>query len=74
MKNEVIIMYELNKEKIEQELESYCELTEQSFYPPLDDRVYTSGIDDIEGGDNFAEYAEYFWETYEEDIYDGESF
>ena len=63
-------MYESNKEKIEQELESYYELTEQDFYPPLDDRVYTSGIDDIEGGDNFAEYAEYFWEEYGHELYD----
>ena len=46
------------------------ELSEQSFYPPEDDRVYTSGIDDICGGDSFAEYVEYFWEMYEGDICD----
>lgn len=67
-------MYESNKEKIEQELESYYELTEQDFYPPQDDRVYTSGIDDIEGGDNFAEYAEYFWEEYGYELYDDINF
>lgn len=47
-----------------------CELTEQSFFPPEDPRVYTSGIDDIDGGDTFSEYAEYFWETYGHEIYD----
>lgn len=52
----------------------FCELDSQSFYPPLDNRVYTSGIDDIEGGDNFAEYAEYFWEEYGHDLYDDINF
>lgn len=51
----------------------FFEFTEESFLPPHDDRLYASGIDDIEGGDNFSEYAEYFWEAYEDDIYDGES-
>lgn len=58
--------------------QSFCELDlcastaddSQSFYPPEDPRVYTSGIDDIDGGDTFAEYAEYFWETYGHEIYD----
>lgn len=61
-------------EKLEQELKDYHELTEQSFYPPQDDRVYASGIDDIDGGDNFAEYTEYFWETYGHELYDDVDF
>ena len=64
--------------KIEVMNEKACELTEldfhelnqRSFYPPQDDRIYTSGIDDIDGGDNFAEYAEYFWEEYGHELYD----
>ena len=64
----------LNEKACEPTEFDFCELDSQSFYPPQDDRVYTSGIDDIYDGDNFAEYVSYFWETYEEDIYDGESF
>ena len=45
-------------------------LTEKDFYPPYDDRLYCSGIGDIEGGDCYSEYVEYFWENYENDIYD----
>lgn len=66
-------MCELKNEKIEKleyELKNYYDLTEQDFYPPQDDRVYTSGIDDIEGGDSFAEYAECFWEEYGHELYD----
>lgn len=48
----------------------FHELTEIDCFPPEDDRLYSSGIDDIEGGDNFADYAEWFWEVYEEEIYD----
>ena len=50
--------------------EIVCELDERSFYPPQDDRIYTSGIYDIEGGDCFHGYAEYFWEEYGYEIYD----
>lgn len=46
------------------------ELTEQDFYPPEDTRLYTSGIDDVNDGDSFAEYAEYFWDTYEDELFD----
>lgn len=75
-------MYELKDLNVNNEIEnkiedfcefmeqSFCELTEQSFYPPQDTRVYTSGIDDIEGGDSFSEYAGYFWETYGCELYD----
>ena len=55
---------------IEETERDNCELTKSTFYPPEDPRVYASGIDDIDGGDNFAEYAEYFWETYGHEIYD----
>lgn len=51
-------------------LDGYYELTERDFYPPEDTRVYASSIDDIDDGDNFAEYAEYFWETYENHLFD----
>lgn len=48
----------------------YYELSEKDFYPPEDKRCYRSGVADMKGGDNFADYAEYFFETYEKEIYD----
>lgn len=45
------------------------ELDEKSFYPPDDDRLCCSGIDDIEGGDNYEDYVKWFWDEYEDEIY-----
>ena len=42
-------------------------LSEKDFYPPKDKRCLRSGVRDIKGGDNFAEYAEYYFDTYGED-------
>lgn len=42
-------------------------LSEKDFYPPKDKRCLRSGVRDIDGGDNFAEYAEYYFDTYGED-------
>ena len=36
-------------------------LTERDFYPPLDNRNWKSNIDDINGGDNFADYCKYIF-------------
>lgn len=47
-------------------LNSDC-LTEEDFYPPQDDRVLETYIDDIEGGDNFADYSEYIYRLYEQE-------
>lgn len=46
------------------------ELTEEDFYPPEDKRVYRSGIKDIVGGDNFGDYAEWFYDNYEDELFD----
>ena len=47
--------------------EESCDyLTEESFYPPSDDRYLESYVDDIEDGDNFADYCEYIFEYLEE--------
>lgn len=46
------------------------ELKEEDFYPPKDDRIHEFGIDDIDGGDTYDEYLEYFWDNYEKYIYD----
>lgn len=42
-------------------------ITEESFYPPCDNRILKSFIEDIEGGDNFADYCEYIFEILEEE-------
>lgn len=44
-------------------------LKESDFYPPSDDRVWKSNIDDIEGGDNFADYCEDFFRMLNEEEY-----
>jgi len=44
-------------------------LTEEDFYPPSDNRVLKSYIEDIDGGDNFADYCEYIFELLEEEDY-----
>ena len=49
---------------------NYYELSEEDFYPPSDDRTISSGIDDIDGGDNFYDYAKYFFDEYGEYLFD----
>lgn len=46
----------------------FC-LSEIDFYPPYDNRVLKSYIEDIEDGDSFADYCEYIFEIYEEEGY-----
>ena len=50
-------------------VDEYYELDEYDFYPPEDDRLHCSCIDDIEGGDNYDDYVKWFWKEYENDIY-----
>ena len=45
-------------------------LTEKDFYPPEDTRMYCSGIEDINGGDNFSDYTKYFFNVYGKEIFD----
>lgn len=50
--------------------EEVCDyLTEESFYPPSDNRVWKSHIEDIDGGDTFADYCEYIFDFLEENGY-----
>lgn len=44
-------------------------LNERDFYPPPDDRVWESYIEDIEDGDNFADYCRYFFSICDEEEY-----
>ena len=49
--------------------ESENVLNERDFYPPPDNRVWETYIEDIDGGDNFADYCEYIFDIYEEEGY-----
>jgi hypothetical protein len=44
-------------------------LTEVDFYPPSDNRILKSNVEDIAGGDNFADYCEDMFELLEEEEY-----
>lgn len=44
-------------------------LKESDFYPPPDDRVWTSNVEDIDGGDNFADYCTYIFGILDEEEY-----
>lgn len=46
----------------------FC-LTETDFYPPYDDRVWASNVEDIDGGDNFSDYCIEFFEMLDEEEY-----
>lgn len=48
----------------------YCELSEKDFYPPEDKRVFKSGVEDINNGDNFEDYSKWFYENYEDELFD----
>ena len=45
-------------------------ITEKDFYPPEDTRVYTSLVEDVDGGDNFNDYVKWFFKNYEKEIFD----
>lgn len=38
-------------------------------FEEIDDRYWKSGVEDIEGGDNFIDYCEYIFEILEEEGY-----
>ena len=44
-------------------------LTEDDFYSSSDDRAWTSNIEDIDGGDNFADYCQYIFKLLNEEGY-----
>ena len=65
--------YKFNDE-LERQLLKYLKdndftLSELDFYPPSDNRVLKSHIEDIDGGDNFTDYCEYIFEILEEEEY-----
>lgn len=48
--------------------DDFC-LKESDFYPPPDDRVWQSNIEDIDGGDNFADFCAEFFKMLDEEEY-----
>ena len=58
--------YDFSDILVEQDI---TELTEQDFYTTSDNRYLESYIEDIDGGDNFADYCEYIFELLEEEGY-----
>ena len=61
--------YDVNEILNELDEQDYDYLTEESFYPPCDNRCIESYVEDIDGGDNFADYCEYIFELLEEEGY-----
>lgn len=59
-----------NKKKYKFILKKYKPIfTEQDFYFSSDDRVWSSNVKDIEGGDNFADYCKDFFKLLDEEEY-----
>lgn len=48
--------------------DDFC-LKESDYYPISNNRIWKSNIDDIEGGDNFADYCEEFFKMLDEEEY-----
>lgn len=44
-------------------------LTENNFYPIADNRTWKSYVEDIDGGDSFADYCEYIFDLLDEEEY-----
>lgn len=59
----------LDKQSHNRKSDEHFYLTEKDFYPPEDNRVLKSYVEDVEGGDNFADYCEYIFDLLEEEGY-----
>ena len=59
---------ELNK-KISYILDNSPCLSDEDFYSPYANRTYKSNVEDIDGGDNFADYCEDFFEMLDQEEY-----
>lgn len=44
-------------------------LTKSDFYPPSDDRMWESNLEDIRDGDNFIDYCQYIFGVLKEEGY-----
>ena len=57
------------RELLEKALANFCELSEEDFYPPEDKRLYQTGMQSTRY-DSYDEYVQWFYETYEEELFD----
>lgn len=56
-------------EKINYLINNDFSLTDTDFYPPSDNRMWMSIVEDIDGGDNFADYCEELFEMLDQEEY-----
>ena len=56
-------------ELIDIDCDYVCTDIEKYLYSSSDDRVWTSYVEDIDGGDNFADYCKEFFEMLDEEEY-----
>lgn len=61
--------YDVNEILDDSMQRSHYYLTNESFYPPSDNRCLKSYVEDIHGGDNFADYCQYIFKVLEEEGY-----
>ena len=66
--NEKYDIYNLHKSK-KIKNRSY-HVTEKDFYPPEDKRTLKSGVEDIDEENNFENYTKWFYDNYEQEIFD----
>lgn len=57
------------RQLINAEINRLYYLNEDDFNQSFDNRVLKSYVEDIEGGDNFADYCSYIFKLYEEEGY-----
>jgi hypothetical protein len=50
--------------------ENEYSMNQKTFYPPQDTRMLKSGVEDVEGGDSFADYTKWFFDNYGKDLFD----
>lgn len=68
MNNKLLFDDELNEQDFCPKDSDFC-LAEIDFYPPSDNRYWQSNVIDINGGDNFADFCEDYFELLDEEEY-----
>lgn len=73
--NDKLYINELNKlsEELDKKfaylMDNDFSLSDNDFYPPSDNRTWTTNVMDIDGGDNFADYCEEYFEILDQEEY-----
>lgn len=70
MGNESVCNYDLYDDELDSDIdEQECYFEKDDSQPLFDNRVWTSNVEDIDGGDNFADFCEEFFEMLDEEEY-----